>query len=547
MSRGMVSFLAGLGTGYIKAKDKAYEQERQAKDDAWRDEQRTRQRGEWEKQDKLDSDLRDAAADRTVVSGTVTEAAGGNKVLTTDPAQTAAIQKTLADEAELRGEAAPTSRAGQAITGTMARGSQITDGPVDVAALNTPDARNQRTVDALQKNGQIERAATMQSTLLDQQAKRLGLDVAQAKFADEQFNRRLSERLSGPNWKDEAASVLTDTQLGTLAGATVTAVPKEGGKFDFVATKDGQSRVLGSFEDTDAGRAKFMQQVGRVSLESKIGWIVEGEKSKREEERWQQTFDFNKKKEENDQQYRQRVLGLQYAQERRLAQTHKLTMDDAKIPPGVKLQAQTLAKQMETANSALSKAMAEGMFDPNNEGTKELIKTQRVLGLQYQRLMAPYIPGSEKSADPLGLNGGGDKAPAAAPAGAPAAPASAPAAAPTMTRPAAAPTAQPAPAAPTMQQTVARPQPTLAEVIAGPSSAGNPALMAGAQQKAQVIEGLAQQIKAAQAQVATAARGGGDVKAAMDQVAALRAQAIEATANMNPQLAAQVLATAGIK
>lgn len=541
MSRGMVAFLAGLGGGYLKAQDKRLENERQAKDDAWRDEQRTRQRGEWEKQDKLDSDLRDAAADRTVVSGTVTEAAGGNKVLTTDPAQTAAIQKTLADEAELRGEAAPTSRAGQAITGTMARGSQITDGPVDVAALNTPDARNQRTVDALQKNGQIERAATMQSTLLDQQAKRLGLDVAQAKFADEQFNRRLSERLSGPNWKDEAASVLTDTQLGTLAGATVTSVPKEGGKFDFVATKDGQSRVLGSFEDTDAGRAKFMQQVGRVSLESKIGWIVEGEKSKREEERWQQTFDFNKKKEENDQQYRQRVLGLQYAQEARLQAQHKITMEDAKIPPGVKLQAQTLAKQMETANAALSKAMAEGSFDPNNAGTAELIKAQRVLGLQYQRLMAPYIPGSENKADPLGLNGGGDKQPA--PAGTPAAPAAAPAAA----RPPVAPAAQAAPAAPTMQQTVAKPQPTLAEVIAGPSSAGNPALMAGAQQKAQVIEGLAQQIKAAQAQVATAARAGGDVKAAMDQVAALRAQAIEATANMNPQLAAQVLATAGIK
>jgi hypothetical protein len=544
MSRGMVAFLAGLGGGYLKAQDKRIEDERRAKIDAREEERFAREKKGWQEQDKLNQDLRDAAADRTVVSGTVTQSADGNKVLTTDPQQAAAIQKTLADEAELRGEAAPTSRAGQAVAGNMARGNQITDGPVDVAALNSPDARNQRTVDALQKNGQIERAATMQNTMLDQQAKRLGLESAQAKFADEQFNRKLTERLSGPNWKDEAASVLNDTQVGTLAGATVKAVPKEGGKFDFVATKDGQSRVLGSFEDTDAGRAKFMQQVGRVSLESKIGWIVEGEKAKREEERWQQTFDFNKKKEENDQQYRQRMLGLQYAQERRLAQAHKATMEDAKIPPGVKLQAQTLAKQMETANMALSKAMAEGMFDPNNEGTKELIKTQRVLGLQYQRLMAPYIPGSENKADPLGLNGGGDKEPAAAPSGAPAA---APAAAPTMTRPAAAPVAQAAPTAPTMQQTVARPQPTLAEVIAGPSSSGNPALMASAQQKAQVIDGLAQQIKAAQAQVATTARSGGDVKAAMDQVAALRAQAIEATANMNPQLAAQVLATAGIK
>lgn len=544
MSRGMVAFLAGLGGGYLKAQDKRIEEERRAKIDAREEERFAREKKGWQEQDKLNQDLRDAAADRTVVSGTVTQSADGNKVLTTDPQQAAAIQKTLADEAELRGEAAPTSRAGQAVAGNMARGNQITDGPVDVAALNSPDARNQRTVDALQKNGQIERAATMQNTLLDQQAKRLGLESAQAKFADEQFNRKLTERLSGPNWKDEAASVLNDTQVGTLAGATVKAVPKEGGKFDFVATKDGQSRVLGSFEDTDAGRAKFMQQVGRVSLESKIGWIVEGEKAKREEERWQQTFDFNKRKEENDQQYRQRVLGLQYAQERRLSQVHKATMEDAKIPPGVKLQAQTLAKQMESINTAMNKAMAEDNFDVNKPGPAALLKQQRAIGLQYRKLMEPYTPGTKDSFQIDELEGG---KPAEIPS---AAKDAAPAAAPTMTRPAAAPVAQAAPtspAAPTMQQTVARPQPTLAEVIAGPSSSGNPALMAGAQQKAQAIEGLAQQIKAAQAQVATAARSGGDVKAAMDQVAALRAQAIEATANMNPQLAAQVLATAGIK
>lgn len=542
MSRGMVAFLAGLGGGYLKAQDKRIEDERRAKIDAREEERFAREKKGWQEQDKLNQDLRDAAADRTVVSGTVTQSADGNKVLTTDPQQAAAIQKTLADEAELRGEAAPTSRAGQAVAGNMARGNQITDGPVDVAALNSPDARNQRTVDALQKNGQIERAATMQNTMLDQQAKRLGLESAQAKFADEQFNRKLTERLSVPNWKDEAARVFSDTQVGTLAGATVTAVPKEGGKFDFVATKDGQSRVLGTFDDSDAGKAKFMQQVGRVSLESKIGWIVEGEKAKREEERWQQTFDFNKKKEENDQQYRQRMLGLQYAQERRLAQAHKATMEDAKIPPGVKLQAQTLAKQMESINTAINKAMSEDMFDVNKPGPKRLLAQQAELADQYRELMQPYIPGAKTQNErPLGTVNEGSKVPSTT--ATPAAPASAP----TMNRPAAAPVAQAAPAAPTMQQTVARPQPTLAEVIAGPSSSGSPVLMASAQQKAQVIDGLAQQIKAAQAQVATAARSGGDVRAAMDQVAALRAQAIEATANMNPQLAAQVLATAGIK
>lgn len=95
--------------------------------------------------------------------------------------------------------------------------------------------------------------------------------------------------------------------------------------------------------------------------------------------------------------------------------------------------------------------------------------------------------------------------------------------------------------------TQATAQPSVAEIIAGPGAAGSPALMAGAQQKAQVIEGLAQQIKVAQAQVAQAARGGGDVKAAMDQVAALNAQVTQALAGMNEQQAAKVLAAAGIQ
>lgn len=557
MSRGMVAFLAGLGGGYLQAQDKNRAREREAKEDAWRDEQRGRQRADWEKQDKLDADLRDAGAERTAVQGTVTEGADGNKVLTTNPDQAAAIQKTMADEAELRGEAAPTSRAGAGVVG-MARGNQITDKPVDVAALNTPDARNKRVVDALSKNGQIERAMTMETSMLDQQAKRLGLDIQQAQWADDQFNRRLNERMSGPDWTKGAADILTETQIGGLGGATVSTRPtKDGKRVEFVATAEGKERVLGTFDQGDAGRAQFMQQVARVPLTSKIGWLVEGEKTKREEERWQKTFDFNKKKEENDQQYRQRVLGLQYAQERRLAEVHAVTMQDAKIPPGVKLQAQTLAKQMETANAALSKAMAEGMFDPNNQGTAELIKQQRVLGLQYQRLMAPYIPGSQNKADPLGLNGGGG-APAADAAAQPAAAQAIP---PAGARPPA-PIAQPSggmqlgpgggyvppqAAAGPMQQATAAQQPSVAEVIAGPGAAGSPALMASAQQKAAVIEGLAVQIREAQAGVAMAARGGGDVGSAMAQVAALQAQVTQALAGMNEQQAAKVLAAAGIQ
>lgn len=278
MSRGMVAFLAGLGGGYLKAQDKRLENERRAKDDAWRDEQRTRQRDEWQKQDKLESDLRDAAADRTVVSGTVTQSAGGNKVLTTDPEQTAAIQKTLADEAELRGEAAPTSRAGQAVAGNMARGNQITDGPVDVAALNSPDARNQRTVDALQKNGQIERAATMQSTLLDQKAKQLGLTRAQYDFADFETNRRLDEIFkSAPSLGDGVVKILTETQIGGLAGKSFSHRLSADEKMVEIIGQgpDGKEAVVAQFENNERGQAEAMKRFMAAPITTRISWINE--------------------------------------------------------------------------------------------------------------------------------------------------------------------------------------------------------------------------------------------------------------------------------
>lgn len=558
-NRSMVAFLAGLGGGMLKAQENERDRKRQEKIDAREDARFERERRGWEAQDALNTDLKDAAADREAVPGTVT-GAEGNRVLTTDPAQTAAVQKTMADEAELRGEAAPTSRAGTGVMGKMARGNQIAEGEVDITRMNAPKARNQRVVDTLQKHGQIERAASMQNTMLDQQAKALGLESAQAQFADEQFNRRLSERLASPNWQDEAAGLLSETQVGALAGASVVARPtKDGKRMEFVASKEGQERVLGTFDKGDAGRAQFLQQVARVPLATKIGWIVEGERAAREEQRWQQTFDFNKKKEENDQQYRQRVLGLQMAQEARARQTHALAMEDAKIPPAVKLQAQTLAKQMETINGAMSKAMAEGMFDPNNPSSADLIKQQRVLGLQYQRLLAPYTPGSESKADPLGLNSPGAATGAAAAPGA-GQPAASAAAAPAATSaPAAAPTAggtpqlgpgggyvPPQAAAGPMQAATARPQPSVAEVIAGPGAANSPALLASAQQKAAVIESLSAQMQEAQAGVVLAARSGGDVRGAMQQVAQVQAAVTEALAGMNEQQAAKVRAAAGL-
>lgn len=414
--RGMAAILAGVGTGMVEGREEAEKKARRAKEDAWIDEQRGRQRSDWQAADKLNADLKDASATRETVAGTQTTA-GDIKVFSQTPENAAAMSKLLANEAELTG-AAPVQAPTTAMTGQMARGHQI---GATAESQNTGDARNQRVVNALMNNGQIERAATMENTALDQKAKKLGLEVAELKFADDQFNRQLGETFANnPNWTQAAADVLTKTQVGSLAGVNVQAVPSQDGKkVDFVGQgADGKQKVLATFDNSDAGKAQFLQRVMRAPVETKIGWIVEEAKAQQVQANADRDFDLRKRETENNMQYRNRMLAIQQAQEGRAAAQHKIAMDDAKIPPAVKLNAQALAEQIKSVDTALNKSMAEGMFDPANPGTQKLQEQRATLSIQYRRLLDPYIPAAKgATADPLGLSSSEPAAAPAAPAG----------------------------------------------------------------------------------------------------------------------------------
>jgi hypothetical protein len=263
---------------------------------------------------------------------------------------------------------------------------------------------------------------------LEQKAKKLGLKVAELKFADDQFNRQLGQTFAEtPDWTQAAAQVLTKTQVGGLANVTVQAVPSQDGKkVDFVGqTQEGKQKVLATFDNTDAGKAQFLQRVMRAPVETKLGWIMEDAKEKQAQANadrafglQQSQFDLQKKETENNMQYRNRMLAIQQAQEGRSAATHRAAMEDAKIPPAVKMNAQALAEQIKSVDNALNKSMAEGMFDPANPGSQKLQEQRAALSIQYRRLLDPYIPGAQgKQADPLGLSGQPQQAQPAQPAG----------------------------------------------------------------------------------------------------------------------------------
>lgn len=88
-------------------------------------------------------------------------------------------------------------------------------------------------------------------------------------------------------------------------------------------------------------------------------------------------------------------------------QTEQLKLDlaktEAKIPPAVKLLAAPISKEIDTISSALAKAQAEGMFDPNSESGKALLMRQADANKRLGDLVSPYL--GDKAPKPVATDG----------------------------------------------------------------------------------------------------------------------------------------------
>jgi hypothetical protein len=471
---GMAGFADNFTRAYTGERRRQSDEEDRKAEREWRAEQRGRQRKEWEEADQLKTDLKDAGAVRTEVQGTMTESMAGGVMqrgFNKDPEEALRVKAIMDAEAEMTGAAPATQTQTTAVTGNMARGHQIgqTMGAMG-ADPNSTEAVAQRTAAAYRKNGQFEKAMQMENAIMDQQAKRLGMSIDQLKFADMQTNRALESALkSGPTWYEGAAKFATETKRGGMDGITVEPVVSADGKTVTMRAKmpDGTAKDAGTYPTDDSGMLQFSRQFAALPIEKRMDIMADklrqdkedarkDRQEAKEDSRWQQTFDFNKKKDEDDRQYKNRVLGFQAAQDKRQAETHQIAMADAKIPAAVKLRAAAISDELKSISAAMNKAMAEGSFSPESANAKTLIERQAALGIQYRQLLEPHMPagkGGPAAADPLGI----DK-PAA---GAPAAPAAAPGAQ------QATPAQTVAPPAPPAATAAPRtPPPTMAEIQA---------------------------------------------------------------------------------
>ena len=193
----MASFLAGFGGGYLKAKDKALEDERRAKQDAWQEEVQGRQRKEWESKDRLDADLKDAVT----------------------PVAVEQPDDVLKDDDGNDMPAVPAFRAGTKRFATMEEATKAAN------ELNTPEAQSTRVLDAYKRNGQFDKALTMQTAM------RQG-ELGEIQLANAKFQQRIGE------WMGGGFDGFRDGLNGYDGG------PFKGKKVDFVLSEDGKSRSV---------------------------------------------------------------------------------------------------------------------------------------------------------------------------------------------------------------------------------------------------------------------------------------------------------------
>jgi len=232
--------------------------------------------------------MRDAGAERTTMQGTAVTTGAGDKNLYSDPAQAAQAADDAKIEAEMRGQqpSAVTMQGATGITGNMAKGHQITTEPVNMASLNSAEAKAGRFQSALEAQGKPLEAMQMGNAVMENKAKKMGLEVAELDFANRKFN---TDVLSGidadPDWTKGAANLLTKTQLGGFAGKTVTpAVSADGKTVSFVgAGADGATQTLFTLPNTPQGKLQFTQQILKASPEMKVSWLVENAKTAKAE------------------------------------------------------------------------------------------------------------------------------------------------------------------------------------------------------------------------------------------------------------------------
>ncbi|NWF45363.1 hypothetical protein F3K02_08895 [Hydrogenophaga sp. D2P1] len=282
MGAALLSGLANMGTTGLKAYndevDKKRRQEKEDADIAWQNEQRDAIRAERAQKQQLKTSLAAAARPAQVDAGyQVTDAAGSNAF--TKDADAAAVmgdmvadqRPSLASATRVQDTAYRDPKQAQAAE-QQYNSTPATLGRMSTAAMPIDAERGLKLADS------ASTAAKTQKALKDE-------EIAQV---NELFNRQiLTIASSGPDWSARAAEALTKSNAPGLQGMQVDpALSQDGKTVSFkVVLPSGETKIVGSYENTERGAEQWVRDSSRVDFKTKIGWLNENMKHERELEK----------------------------------------------------------------------------------------------------------------------------------------------------------------------------------------------------------------------------------------------------------------------
>lgn len=434
MGNGLLAFAAGLGSGYLTAKQRGLEQQALEEERAMRRVAFENQQDEVIRLKRERASLADAGKLATVnpdgavlslADGTQTaygdagaansdfrqlrsaDAATGNQTLATTPIPP--VPATPDRPASLSDGTMPQAPVSAPVVNNKAYGT-LADANAAAAALNTPEAIVARQAAALNAMGHPERASALvagakQAKLADYQ-----LSTAQTNHLNEIANQKIADRAAanGGDWFKTQADILTETSVGGLEGSKGTPRPSADGKtMQIVLTRpDGTERVFRQYSNDDQGQMRAQQDLMHANPAVKMQWLYERattdhaqknfDRIHTESERHNKAVEDSKAATDAN---RLEIAGLKLAHQQSLAD-RKNSVD--RMSEADKMTMANINKQRDVIHAAIVKATAEGQWDPNSDGSKDLQIQQLVLDQKQRDLYAKY-ESSKPTPDPAGV------------------------------------------------------------------------------------------------------------------------------------------------
>lgn len=376
MSKGILSFLAGAASGYMKGTMMDRDMKQEDEDRAARKEDREYVRKTRAREDSDRATLAAAGAEPDVGAGGMTK-------------------PVTADNRDVGQPGEPGAADGGLTPGVTAGGKQYATRDAAMA----PEAITERTAAAYRQIGKPAEAIQLENSAVAGKAAKFALDKAQKQFLDEQFDKKLTT-ITTPK---DLENVLSGTEF--VQGRKVASVLSPDGKTVQLVTvgDDGSQQTLGKpFANDDAGVQKALTAWSQTMTP---GQKITAMQHFQTFEEGRRQFDENKRIQQEQfaetKRLQERQIGISEANLGVAQGGLKLNQDkfeaDLKndpmrnLPPVVRMSVQGLDKTLGTIETTITKAMADGNWDPKGAGAQELLTRQAALTRQKNALLKPYL------------------------------------------------------------------------------------------------------------------------------------------------------------